>query len=206
MVASVITGDAASGSGCGSGEVEGFFQTGSAQRLSPLVSPRTPRTNLINGHTAPLPLRPHTAHCHHPRIPQDAVQCLAVARPRSGITTLIRVRPNPTTEVSSGDPTTWPVFLCAGPRVSRRWARGERLQVLLAHDPRWQQRPVEEVGDALRCLIVHDILHKYSIEFSRATRGLESCARGSRAWLNANQGATMRWCNKQSPTCNTMEN
>ena len=44
---------------------------------------------------------------------------------------------------------------------------------------------------ALRCLIVHDILRKYFIDLSRATRGLESCARGNRASLNGNQGATM---------------
>src|SRR5215475_4321803 len=92
MVASLITGDTDSGSGCGSGGVAGLFQKGSGQRLSPLVSPRAPGTNLINGHTAPLPLRPHTAHCHLPRIPPEALQFLAVAWPHSGLTTLIRVR------------------------------------------------------------------------------------------------------------------
>src|SRR5919108_3330980 len=92
MVASVITGDTDSGSGCGSGEIAVLFQTGSGQSLSPLVSPQAPGTNLINGHTAPLPRRPHTAHCLGVSIPQAAPQCLAVVRPRSGLIPLIRVR------------------------------------------------------------------------------------------------------------------
>src|ERR671931_2750675 len=91
MVASLIIRNTDSGSGGGSGGVEVLFQTGSGQRLSPLVSPRAPGTNLINGHTAPLPLRPHTAHCLGLSIAQAAPQFLPVARPRSGITTLIRV-------------------------------------------------------------------------------------------------------------------
>jgi hypothetical protein len=93
MVAAVITGDTARGSGRGSGGVAGLFHTGSGQRLSPLGSPQAPGTTRINGHTPPGPLRPHTAHCHHPRMPPPALLCLAVARPHSGLTTLIRVRP-----------------------------------------------------------------------------------------------------------------
>src|ERR671924_1851043 len=88
----MLIGETDSGSGGGSGGVEGLFQTGSGHCLSPLVSPRAPGTNLINGHTAPLSLRPHTAHCLSVSIPQAAPQFLPVARPRSGITTLIRVR------------------------------------------------------------------------------------------------------------------
>src|SRR5712691_9100725 len=41
------------GSGRGSGEIEALFQTGSGGRLSPVVSPRAPGTNLTNGHKAP---------------------------------------------------------------------------------------------------------------------------------------------------------
>jgi hypothetical protein len=57
---------------CRSGGIAVRFPTGSGPRLSPLVSPPAPGTNLINGHTAPLPRRPHTAHCHQPRRPQEA--------------------------------------------------------------------------------------------------------------------------------------
>src|SRR5262252_4688183 len=92
MTISTLTGDPESGSGCGSGGIEVLFHTGSGQRLSPLVSPRAPGTTLINGPTAPWPRRPHTAHGHRPRIPQNAAHFLAVARPRRGVTTLIRVR------------------------------------------------------------------------------------------------------------------
>jgi hypothetical protein len=60
------------GSGGASGGVEGLFQTGSGHGLSPLVSPRAPGTNLINGHPAPLSLRPHAAHCLGVSIPQPA--------------------------------------------------------------------------------------------------------------------------------------
>jgi hypothetical protein len=84
--------DIDSGSGGGSGGVEVLFHTGSGQGLSPLVSPQAPGTNLINGHTAPMPLRPHTAHCLSMSIPQAAPQFLVVVWPQSGITTLIRVR------------------------------------------------------------------------------------------------------------------
>jgi hypothetical protein len=92
IVAAIILGETDSGSGGGSGGVEGLFHTGSGHGLSPLVSPRAPGTNLINGHTAPLSLRPHTAHCLGVSRPQAASQFLPVARPRSGINTLIRVR------------------------------------------------------------------------------------------------------------------
>jgi len=55
---SIIIGETEGGSGCGSGDVAGLFQTGSGQRLSPLVSPQVPGTNLTNGRIAPMPLRP----------------------------------------------------------------------------------------------------------------------------------------------------
>src|SRR5262245_3357211 len=90
MLASVITANTDSGSGGGSGGA-GLFHTGSGQRLSPLGSPRAPGPTLINGPTAPWPLRPHTAHGPGVSRPQAAPQFLAVARPHSGITTLIRI-------------------------------------------------------------------------------------------------------------------
>jgi hypothetical protein len=93
IVAAIIIGETDRGSGGGSGGVAVLFQTGAGHGLSPLVSPRAPGTNRIHGHTAPLSLRPHTAHCLGVSIPQAAPQFLPVARPRSGITTLIRVRP-----------------------------------------------------------------------------------------------------------------
>src|ERR687887_2737437 len=101
MVAAVIPGDTDRGRGGGSGGIDVLFHTGSGQSLSPLVSPRAPGTNLINGHTAPLSLRPHTAHCLGLSIAQAAPQFLPVARPRSGITTLISVRPLPPSRIAS---------------------------------------------------------------------------------------------------------
>src|SRR5918996_5682252 len=92
MTTSTITWDTARDSGRGSGRVQVLCQTGSGQGLSPLVSPRAPRTNLIHGHTAPMPHRPHTTHGGQVKIASSAALFLAVARPRSGINTLIRVR------------------------------------------------------------------------------------------------------------------
>jgi hypothetical protein len=93
LVASVIPGDTASGSGGGRGGVDVLFHTASGQGLSPLGSPRAPGTTRITGHPAPWPRRPPTAHGHGLSRPPSAPQFLAVAQPRSGITTLIRVRP-----------------------------------------------------------------------------------------------------------------
>jgi hypothetical protein len=93
MVASMIIGETDSGRGGGSGGVAVRFHTGSGPGLSPLVSPRAPGTTLIHGHTAPLSLRPHTAHGLGGSRPHPVPQFLPVARPRSGINTLIRVSP-----------------------------------------------------------------------------------------------------------------
>ncbi|HSF30781.1 MAG TPA: transposase [Candidatus Tectomicrobia bacterium] len=74
-----LPGNTDRGSRCGSGGGDGLFPTGAGKGLSPLGSPRAPGTNLINGHTAPLPLQPHTVHCLGVSIPQAAPQLLPVA-------------------------------------------------------------------------------------------------------------------------------
>src|SRR5262245_49966804 len=68
-VAALRTGNTDRGSDGASGGVDVRCHTGSVQCLSPLVSPHAPGTNLLHGHTAPLPLRPHTAHCLRVSIP-----------------------------------------------------------------------------------------------------------------------------------------
>jgi hypothetical protein len=93
MGASVLTGNNNSGSGCRNSRIAVLFPTGPCQRPLPLMSPRAPGITLRHGHTALLPLLPHTAHYHQPRRLQAAPQFLAVARPHRGLTTLIRVSP-----------------------------------------------------------------------------------------------------------------
>ena len=90
MVASVSTEDTESGRGGMSGGSDGLVHTGSGQGLSSRGSPRAPRTSHINGHTASMPYRPRTTHGYHVNKAPSALQFLPVARPPSGLTTLIR--------------------------------------------------------------------------------------------------------------------